>query len=120
MAEPTLAQAHPAEVWKSLLAAIGIIGTLISVLYYRLNKDISEHDKKLSEGNKAFVDIGNTLIVLGEKIANIQTTGVFTDQELDRIDLDIKDLTRRLTVLETEHNSCIPRKLALKGLTSDD
>lgn len=120
MADTTLAQQHPAEVWKSLLASLGIIGTLISVLYYRLNKDISAHDKKLEDGNKAFVEIGNRLVALGEKIANLQTADVFINEELDRIDLDIKDLTSRLIVLETEHNNCIPRKLYMKGLKSDD
>lgn len=120
MSEPTLAQAHPTEVWKSLLATLGIIGTLISVIFYRLNKDIAEHSRKLEEGNKAFVEIGNKLVSLGEKIANLQTSDVFINEELDRINLEIKDITKKLTVLETEHYNCIPRKLSMKGLKSDD
>lgn len=109
MAETTLAQQHPVEVWKSLLASLGLIGTLISVLYYRLNKDIAAHDKKLDEGNKAFVEIGNKLVSLGEKIANLQTADVFINEELDRISLDIKDLNNRLLIIEVEHKNCLER-----------
>lgn len=106
MPEQTLAQQHPAEVWATLISSIGVISTLVAVLYYRLNKDISAHEKKLEDGNKSFVDIGNRLVALGEKIANLQTTDVFTDQELDRITADIKDLNKRLLIIETEHKHC--------------
>lgn len=119
MSDAMLAQQHPVETWGALTASLGLVGTLVAVLYYRLNKDISAHERKLDEGNKAFADIGNRLVALGEKIANIQTGDVFTDEEFDRLDADIKDLTKRLTVLETEHNGCIPRQLALRGKLGD-
>ena len=106
MADQTLAQQHPAEVWATLIGSLGMISTLVGVLYYRLNKDISDHDKKLEDTNKTFVDIGNRLVALGEKIANIQTEDVFTNGELDRIVTDIKDLNNRLLVIETEHKNC--------------
>jgi peptidoglycan hydrolase CwlO-like protein len=120
MGDPTLAQAHPAEVWKALLTAVGIIGTLVGVLYYRLNQDILSQERKLDDGNKAFIDIGNRLIALGEKVANLQTDGVYTNQEMDRLYEEIKELTRIVTVLKVEHDNCIPRKISMKGSVDDN
>lgn len=110
MSDQLLAQQHPTEVWGALTASLGMVGTLVAVLYYRLNKDISAHERKLDDGNKAFADIGNRLVAIGEKIANIQTDDVFTDSEFDRIDADIKDLNRRLLTIEVEHKNCLEKR----------
>lgn len=115
MADQTIASQHPNEVWGALIGALGTIGILVSALYYNLNESIKGHDRKLDEGQRAFSVIGEKLAALGEKIAHLQAGAVGTSGELERIDEDIKDLTERLTALKAEHDSCIPRKISMRG-----
>lgn len=117
MAEPqTLAQTHSAEVWTALVGSITVIGGLVTVLWNRQNNDIKAHEVKLEAGQRAFTEIGEKLVLIGEQIKALQSEDAFEGEELDRLEADIKDLNRRLTVLETEHNSCIPRRLSMKGM----
>jgi hypothetical protein len=67
-----------------------------------------------------FIDIGNRLVSLGEKVTNLQTDGVYTNQEMDRLYEEIKELTRVVTVLKAEHDNCIPRKISMKGSLNDN
>lgn len=120
MSEPTIAQAHPNDVWKALLASVGVIGTLVSVLYSKLNKGLSDHSEKLDKGQETFADIGKQISILGEKIAHLQSNKVTLSDDLVEIEEDIKKLTERLTVLETEHHNCIPRKISMRGTSNDN
>lgn len=116
MAEPqSLAATHPVEVWAALGGAVTIIIALVTVLWNRQNNDIKAHENKLESGQRSFAEIKETLVKLGEQIAALREEDAFQGEELDRLELEIKTLTNQLTVLQTEHNSCIPRKLSLRG-----
>jgi peptidoglycan hydrolase CwlO-like protein len=118
MAEPqSLAATHPVEVWTALGGSVTIIIALVTVLWNRQNNDIKAHETKLEMGQRSFAAINETLVKLGEQIAALREEDEFQGEELDRLELDIKGLTQQLTVLQTEHNSCIPRKLSMRGDT---
>lgn len=106
MAEPTLAASFPTEVWAALGGATTLIVGLVTVLWNRQNKDIQAHDEKLTSGQAAFVKIGETLVLIGEQLKALEKEDSYQGEELDRLELDIKSLTKQLTVLETEHKNC--------------
>ena len=116
MAEPHLvAQVHPAETWAALGATVTIIIGLVTVLYNRLNADIRAHEIKLEAGVKAFSEISGKLEKISEQIRTIKERCGFVDEELDRLDLEIRNLLHDFTVLKTEHDGCIPRKMSMRG-----
>lgn len=107
MAEPqTLAQGHPTEVWASLVGAITIIGVLVTTLWTRQNNDIKSHDEKLEKGTKAFVEIGQALVKIGEQILALEKADTQNVEAITSLTIAIKQLHDQVLVLETEHEPC--------------
>ena len=106
MAEATLAATHPAEIWGALGGATTLIIGLVTVLWNRQNSDIKAHDIKLDAGQAAFSGIGEKLVKIGEQIKALELEDSYEGEELDRLELDIKDLNKRLLIIETEHKHC--------------
>jgi len=121
VADPTtlpIAQAHPTETWAALgVLAAGLV-SLVGVLYSRINTDIKGVDtsvKDLSDDlyeevgalKRDMNEIGTKLSAIGQQIAQFATSSTFTNEELDRIEADIKDLNKRLLTIEVEHKHCI-------------
>lgn len=116
MAEPqTLAAGHPTETWAALIGSITIIGGLVTVLWKRLNDDVKAQEQKLETGAQTFIDIGKRLVQIGEQIEALEREDEFEGGELDRLELDIKDLQKRLLIIETEHKGCQERLNKLGG-----
>lgn len=110
MAEPqTLAGTFPTEVWAALGGATTLIVGLVTVLWNRQNTDIKAHDEKLTAGQTAFIGIGEKLVLIGYQLKALEKEDSYQDGEMDRLELDIKALTKQLTILQTEHSSC-PRR----------
>lgn len=116
MAEPqTLATAFPTEVWTALGGGVTLIIGLVSLLWDRQNSDIKDHAAKLDSGQKAFSGIGEQFVKIGEQLKALEKEDAYECEELDRLELDLKDLTSRLLVLETEHKSCTARNKKSTG-----
>lgn len=117
MADGSLAAGHPVEVWGALIGSVTLLVGTVGILYKRLNDDIKAEsdknanikimfDKKFDNGITAFSDIGKELAKIGEKLASLDREGTFANEELDRLELDIKGLHTRLVIIETEHKAC--------------
>ena len=108
MSDPqTLAQSHSTEVWAALIASLSGIGILITVLWNRQNADIKDHANKLEAGQLAFTEIGHKLVLIGEQIKNLQEEDLFDGVELGRLETEIRLLTARILIIETEHKNCV-------------
>lgn len=110
MAEPqTIAAAFPSEVWTALGGSVTLVVGLVTVLWNRQNNDIKDHATKLDTGQQAFNGIGEQFVKIGEQLKALEKEDVYEGEELDRLEVDIKDLTKRLLILETEHKNCTGR-----------
>lgn len=110
MAEPqTIAAAFPAEVWTALGGVTTLAIGLVTVLWNRQNNDIKDHTVKLDSGQQAFNGIGEKFVKIGEQLKSLEKEDAYESEELDRLELDIKDLTKRLLILEIEHKNCTGR-----------
>lgn len=110
MPERMLSAEHPIEVWAALGASVSLIFTLVAVLYNRLNEDRKADSLRLDNGQATFSEIGKQLAVISEQMISLGKGTAFTDEEIDRLELDIKQLNNRLTVIETEHKGCMGRR----------
>lgn len=107
MAEPqTLAQNHPFEVWGALVGSVTLVLGMVTVLYNRLNKDITGQQTQLDSGAKAFIEVGKELVRVAEKLAALQDGASASAEEMDQLKSDIKRLHDKVLVLETEHKPC--------------
>lgn len=113
--QQTLAQAHSKEVWAALIAMVTLCMSLITVIWSLIHGTIKDHRTRLDAGGNAFQEIGIELGVVKEKLAQLEKEDEFENGELDRLDTTIRGIDSRLTTLEADHNSCIPRRIALRG-----
>jgi len=104
MADQSLAATHPGEVWAALGGAVTLVVALVTVLWKRMNEDIKGHDSKLSNGQKVFQDHGERLIKTEQKIESAGKEDDFLREEIDRIDMDIREIEKRLRSLELDHS----------------
>lgn len=119
MADPTpIAAAHPTETW----AILGILGSavvgLVVVLYNRINKDIEATDKtvesldeelrkELEKVRTDLNEVGKKVSGLSERVAQLSTSQAFTNEELDRICQDVRQLEKAFTEIGVEHKHCM-------------
>lgn len=116
MPEQTLAATHPTEVWAALGGTATAVVVLMTYIWNRQNADIkgtSDEVKltnlRLDAGQKAFANIGEQFVKIGEQLKALEKEDIYEGEEIDRLELDIKILNNRLLVIETEHKNCIGR-----------
>jgi hypothetical protein len=116
MHEQTIAAAHPTEVWAALGGTVTAVVVLMTYIWNRQNADIkgiSDEVKftnaRLDAEQKAFANIGEQFVKIGEQLKALEKEDVFSGEEFDRLGVDIKLLAHDLTVLKTEHKNCIGR-----------
>lgn len=120
-----IAQAHPVETWAALGALLTALTLVVGVLYQRINTDIKGVEQsvkdleddvftEINQIKRDLNEIGGRLSVIGQQIAQFATSATFSNEELDRLEADIKDLNRRLLTIEIEHLHCM--KLHSNGL----
>lgn len=118
MAEPiSVAVQHPAETW----AALGVLGAgliaLVSVLYNRINKDISDLWDSLNEHKdkdqvqcdtvkRDLSGIGNKVAQTKESLAQFATHNGFINNEIATIEARVDKLEEDFIELKTEHRMC--------------
>lgn len=102
MADKSLVEAFPAEAWAAILASFSIIGTLVTVLYKRLNSDIKAHDTQLENGRKQFEEIGKELVKLGEGFKKLSEAGTDSDKEVEELWEAIENLKDRFQSMEID------------------
>lgn len=111
----TLAQSHSAEVWAAFCGTVTLIIGLVAVLYSRLNKDNADLWKQVEKFRKDLEDCKIDAGKLWTEIKTLKEEDAFENQELDRLDTTIRGINDRLTRLEAEHGTCIPRRIAMRG-----
>jgi hypothetical protein len=111
----TLAQSHSAEVWAAFCGALTLIIALVTVLYNRLNKDNLDLWKQVELHRKTLEGCKVEMGKMSTEISTLKQEDEFENQELDRLYTTIRGISDRLTRLEAEHNTCIPRRIAMRG-----
>ena len=116
MAEPkTLAASHSAEVWTAFCGSVTIIGVLVTVLYNNAIKSIKNNSERLDNGQKEFEKLKIEQGKINEHIDGIDADIDAVNKELDRIDTGQRDTDKRFERLLSEHDNCIPRRIAMRG-----
>lgn len=93
------------EIWGALAGSVAVIMALVGVLYNRINDDIKGHEARLDAGMKAFTEIGEKLVAIGEQIKTLQADGRGEDKDIELLQVDIRNLHSRLLTLEVEHKN---------------
>lgn len=111
-----LAQQHPTEVWAALAGAVTLVLGLIAVIYNNMKQNTVDLWKEISQLRTQGKDCEIRQGQLKTEIDHLKTEDQSIYEELDRLDDGHRASDKRLTTLEAEHNSCIPRRLAMKGM----
>lgn len=119
MADPIpIAAAHPTETWAVVGVLATVLGTLVAVLYNRINKDIETTDgtieavenevwQELDKLRSDLNELGRKVNTLSERVAQLSTSQAFTNEELDRICTDVKAIEKTFTEIGVEHKHCM-------------
>lgn len=107
MADPTsLAQGHPAEVWAALIATITACLGLMSKIWRMTTKEMEKQSERLEKGAEKFEKQTLALSEVRSEIEALRKEDLGEIRRLDATEAHLKDLERRLTVIETEHKAC--------------
>lgn len=113
MAEPqTLSQA----LWAALGGALTVILGLIAVIYNSVKQNTADLWKQIDQLRTQGKDCEVKQGQLASEIDHLKEEDHSIYTELDRLDDGQRATDSKLTTLLAEHNSCIPRRLAMKGM----
>ena len=116
-AEVTIAATHPTETWAALIAAVTVIVALVKAFFKRLTDDQKaetlarelmkkELDAKLDLGITTFSNIDKQIVAITGDIKTMKEEEQYNLEQLDKIELDISLIDKRVLVIETEHKHC--------------
>lgn len=111
----TLAQAHSAEVWVALLGSLTIIGSLLVLLYKRINSDIKDVCNDVEEAFDGIGKCREKIAAIETNMAQFATHNVLASKLVDDIEAELKALSDRMLVVETEHKRCYAAYLKSRG-----
>lgn len=130
--------AHVDILWGALVGCTTLLAGVVGIMYHRINKDIEGESKarlkchddmqaKFDRGISSFAALGEKIVVIGEQIKALENKDSDAVKDLEaheceatktfnRLETDIKDLTRTLLVISIEHQRCMDREKKRDGV----